>query len=213
VQPFTYGGCKVSKWTLDIKDNAIPTFALTLSGRAEATATALASVAYLAGSGVFSFAQAAVKLGGTVATSGGETTITGGTAVAATVKGVNLSGDNAMATDRFGIGNSGFKKQPLQNGMQTFTGKLDAEFAKTELYDVYTAGDPIAMQIDLLGPDIDDDNAFLFSVILPSVFFKKAAPAVSGVDIVQMSTDFEAEWDQTNPAVQIKIVSTESSAI
>lgn len=213
VFPFTYAGCKVSKWSIALKDNAIPTLKLTLTGRAETTATALATAAFLSGAGVFSFKGASLKIGGTAATASGETTITGGTAIAAVVKGITISGDNAMATDRYGIGNAGLKKEPLQNDMNTITGSLDAEFGKTELYDVYTAGTPTCLQFDLTGNVIAGGNSFLYSVILPSVILKKATPNVSGPDIVSMTTNFEAEWDETNPVIQIKIVSTESTTI
>ncbi|MFJ1765069.1 phage tail tube protein [Amycolatopsis sp. NPDC088138] len=213
VVPFTYAGCKVSKWEISLKDNAIPTLKLTLTGRAETTATALATTAFLTGTKVFSFKDATLKLGGTAATASGETTITSGTAVAALVKGITISGDNSLATDRFGIGNAGLKKEPLQNNMNTITGSLDAEFAKTELYDVYTAGTPTPLQFDMTGSLIASGNNFLFSIILPSTIFKKAAPNVNGPDIVQMKTDFEAEWDEVNPPIQIKIVSTESTNI
>lgn len=213
VVPFTYAGCKISKWELSLKDNAIPTLKVSITGRSETTATALATTAYLTGSQVFSFKGATLKLGGTPATASGETTITGGTAVAALVKGITISGDNSLATDRFGVGNAGLKKEPLQNGINTITGSLDAEFAKTELYDVYTAGTATALQFDLTGAVIGGGNNYLFSTILPSAIFKKAAPNVSGPDIVQMKTDFEAEWDETNPPIQIKIVSTESTTI
>lgn len=213
VRPFTYAGCKVSKWEIGVKDNAIPTLKVTLTGRSEATATALATAAFLSGSTVYSFKDVTLKLGGTVATSLGETTITSGVAVAAVVKDITISGDNALATERFGIGNAGLKKEPLQNGMNTITGKLGAEFAKAEFYDVYTAGTPTAVQLTMTGTTISGGNTFLFDIILPSVYFKKANPVVSGPDIVQMSTDFEAEWDETNPPIQIKIVSTETTAV
>lgn len=212
VVPFTYSGNKVSKWTFDVKDNAIPMWGMTFVGQKEVTTTALAGTSYLANSSVFSFAQATLKLGGTAATASGETTITGGTVPATVIKSINITGDNAMDTDRYGIGNGGYRKEPLQNGIRTITGKLDAEFDKT-VYDLFTAGAAVPLQIDLVGDTISGANKFLFSIILPSVFIKKASPQVGGPEIVPMSMDFEAEWDETNPAIQVKIVSTEASTI
>ncbi|WP_027930695.1 phage tail tube protein [Amycolatopsis thermoflava] len=212
VRPFTYEGCKVTKWEISLKDGGLATLKLTVDGQAESTATALATASFLANSAVYSFNQASIKLGGTAATASGETTITGGTQMSTVAKSITISGDNSLATDRYGIGNAGQKKEQLQNGMQTITVKLDSEFSKTELYDLYTAGTPTPIQFDLTGAAIGANN-FLFSVILPSCILKKAPPSVNGPDIVQMSTEWEAEWDETNPPIQIKIVSTESTNI
>lgn len=213
VRPFTYEGVKITKWEISLKDGGLATLKLSVDGQQELTATALATASFLSGSQVFPFLQSSIKLGGTAATASGETTITGGTTLATVAKSITISGDNALATERYGLGNAGQKREQLQNGMQTITVKLDTEFSKSELYDLYVAGTPTPMQFDLTGAVIGGGNNFLFSVILPACFLKKAPPNVSGPDIVQMSTEWEAEWDETNPPIQIKIVSTESSAI
>lgn len=212
VRPFTYEGCKITKWEISLKDGELAKLKLSVDGQEESTVTALATASYLAGTQVFPFLQSTIKLGGTATTAAGETTVAGGTALATVAKSITISGDNAVATDRYGLGNAGQKREQLQNGMQTITVKLDTEFSKTELYDLYTAGTPTPMQFDLTGAAIGAAN-YLFSVILPACFLKKAPPAVSGPDIVQMSTEWEAEWDETNPPIQIKIVSTESTNI
>jgi hypothetical protein len=212
VVPFTYNGCKVASWEFSCEDNSTPNLKLSLVGRAETTATALATASYLAGSSVFDFSQATLKLGGTPSTSGGETTIAGGTAVAAVVRSISVAGETPMADERFGLGNAGLRSQPLENDIPTVTGSLDAEFAKAELYDVFQNNTTTALQFDLTGAAIGASN-FLFSIILPAVKLKAAAPAVGGPDIVSMSTDFEAYSNEVDPVIQIKIVSTESSAI
>lgn len=212
VRPFTYEGCKISKWEISLKDGGLATLKLSVDGQQELTATALATASFLTGTAVYSFNQATIKLGGTAATASGETTITGGVALATVAKSITISGDNSLATDRYGIGNAGQKKEQLQNGMQAVTVKLDSEFSKAELYDLYVAGTPTPIQFDLTGAAIGASN-YLFSVILPSCILKKAPPSVSGPDIVQMSTEWEAEWDETNPPIQIKIQSTESTTI
>jgi hypothetical protein len=212
VQPFTYSGCKVSSWEFMCEDNATPNLKLSLVGRQETTATALATASYLSGSSVFDFSQATLKLGGTPSTSGGETTISGGTAVAAVVRSISVSGTTPMAEERFGLGNAGLRSQPLENDIPTITGSLNAEFAKTELYDVFQNNTTTSLQFDLTGAAIGAAN-YLFSIILPAVKLKAAAPSVTGPDIVQMSTDFEAYSNETDPVIQIKIVSTESTNI
>lgn len=212
VKPFTYKGCKISSWELSVSDNAIPTLKLTFDGRDEDTATALAAASYPSGAMVFSFAQATLSLGGTAATATGKTTVTGGAAVATVVTEVSMSGTAPMATDRYGIGNAGLKAEQLENDTPTITGSLSAEFSKAELYDHYTNNDTLPLVLTLTGDAIGASGSNdLLEVILPAAKFKAAAPNVGGPDIVAMSTDFEAYSDETNPPIQVRIVSGDAT--
>jgi hypothetical protein len=212
VRAFTYAGCKVISWEFTVEDNAYPKLKLTLDGKSETTATALATASYLAGASAWNFSQATLKLGGTPSTSAGETTIAGGTTVATIVKNFSVSGTTPMATERFGLGNAGLKAEPLENDIPTYTGSLGAEFNRDELYALYSNNTTTALQMDLTGAAIGANN-YLFSIIMPAIKLKAAAPALSGPDIVPMSTDYEVYNNEVDPTIQIKIVSTESSSI
>ncbi|MYR84087.1 hypothetical protein GTY41_03790 [Streptomyces sp. SID685] len=212
VKPFTYAGCKIGSWELTVSDNAIPTLKLTVDGRSEATATALAAASYPSGAKVFSFANATLSLGGTAATASGKTTVTGGTAVATVVTEVSIQGAAPMSTDRFGIGNAGLKSEQLENDTPTITGSLSAEFSKAELYDHFTANDTLPLVLTLTGDPISTSGSNdLLEIILPAVKLKGAAPNVGGPDIVSMSTDFEAYSDESNPPIQVRIVSGDAT--
>ncbi|MGH3672196.1 MAG: phage tail tube protein [Pseudonocardiaceae bacterium] len=214
VRPFTMTGCKVGKWDFSLKDNAIPTLKLTVDGKSETTATALAVASYLTGATVFDFSQATLKLGGTASTAAGETTISSGVAVATIIKDITISGAAPMATDRFGIGNAGLKSEQLENATPTITGKMSAEFGKAELYDQFSSQTAIPLQLDLNGAQIGSSgNNFLLSFILPAVKFKAAPPQVSGPGVVMMATDFEVYSDEVNPVIQIKIQSDEATSV
>lgn len=212
VRPFTFAGCKVSKWDFSLKDNDTPNLKLTVDGRSEATATALTAASFLTGTTTYDFSQATLKLGGTATTASGETTIAGGVAVATIIKDITISGAAPLANARFGLGNAGLKSEQLENGIPTVTGKLSAEFSKAELYDVFAANTTTALQLDLTGAAIGA-STYLFSFIIPAIKLKMAAPTVGSPDIVQMGTDFEAYSDEVNPVIQIKIISTESTTI
>jgi hypothetical protein len=213
VRPFTYAGCKVTGWEFTLEDSAYPKLKVTLDGKSEDTATALATASYLAGAAAFDFSQATLKLGGTASTASGETTIAGGTTVATIVNTFSVAGETPMATERFGLGNAGLKAEPLENDIPTYTGSLGAEFNRTELYDLYANNTTTALQMDLTGAVIGGGNNFLFSIIMPAIKLKAAAPNVSGPDVVAMSTEYEVYNDETNPTIQIKIVSTEATVI
>jgi len=216
VRPFTYAGCKVTGWEFSVKEQAIPSLKLTIDAKSESTSTALATASYLSGATVFTFQQVAnFKLGGTPTTSAGETTIGSGVAVATIVKDFTLTGKTPLATDRFGLGNAGLKAEQIgPNATPTITGKLSAEFSKTEFYDVYKANTTIPLQLDLQGGVIGATASnYLLSFILPAIKFKAAPPMVGGPDIVQMSVDFEAYSNEIDPVIQVKIQSDEATVV
>jgi hypothetical protein len=215
VRPHTYAGCKVVGWEFSVSDGEYAQLSLDINGRSEATATALATASYTTGSSVFNFSQASnFKLGGTPTTAAGETTIASGVAVTSVVTGFTLSGETGMATERFGLGNSGLKNEPLENDIPTITGSLTAEYSKAEFYDVFKANTTTAIQFDLIGSQIAATGSYdTLSFIIPAAKFKTSQPSVEGPDIVQASVDFECYSNEVDPVLQIKLISTDSTAL
>jgi hypothetical protein len=212
VRAYTYAGCKCTGWEFSVRDEEVPTLSLTFDGRSESTATGLAVASYLASSGVFDFSQATLKLGGTATTATGRTTIAGGTAISTIVREFSISGEVPMATERFGLGNAGLKSEPLENDTPTITGSLGAEFNQAELYAAFANNTTTAMEMRLTGPVITPSAEFeTLEIICPAVKMKSAAPNVGGPDIVEMSTDFEAYSDGTNPTIQVRIITPETT--
>lgn len=212
VRPMTYLGCKCASWSFAVRDQDIPSLTLSLDGRNVNEAMGLATAAYINGSTVFDFSQAQLKLGGTVATSLGKTTVSGGVAVATIVTEFTVGGETPMATERYGLGNAGLKAEPLENGTPTVTGSLGAEFNKAELYDLFTNNTTVPMQFLLQGDPIGASGSNdLLEITMPAVKLKSAAPNVGGPDILTMSTDFEAYSDEVNPVIQVRLVSSETT--
>ena len=214
VRAHTYAGCKVAGWEFSCSDGEYATLNLDIEGRSESTATALATAAYTAGMEVFNFSQVTVfKLGGTPTTAAGETTIAGGVTVPAVVSGVTISGETPMATERFGLGNAGLKNEPLENDIPTITGTLSAEWDRTTFYDLFKANTTTALEIKFEGSTISGTDKNTLSFILPAVKFKTVAPNVDGADIIQADVDFEAYSNEVDPAIQVKLISADSTAL
>lgn len=211
VKAHTFSGCKVTGWSFSLTDGEIPSLTLTFDGRDEDTTTALATPSFTAGSQVFDFSQAVLKLGGTASTAAGKVSIAGGTQVATVVRSVTLSGSTPMAAERFGVGNAGLKSQPLENDTPTITGTLEAEFSKTELYDLFRNNTSTAVQLTFTGGLIEASHNYTLDFIIPLSKFKTAAPAVGGPDIVPMSVEIEAYDDETNAPFQVYIKSTDTA--
>src|SRR5499427_5644314 len=224
VQPFTYTGVKVTDWEFSCNDNQIAQLKVTCDGRNESTAIGLAAASYPTPNGLFAFSDAStMTIGGTASTSAGETTIAGGTPLASLVNGVDIIGSTPMKVDRYGLGNAGLKGEPIENAIPTITGTLTTEFfSRTELYDVFKGFGTTPMQIDFTkfdpaGNDANGvaagPNPYRLSFIFPAVRFKTGSVNVNSPDVIPQSIGFQAYDDgTTNPVIQVKLVSKESSA-
>jgi hypothetical protein len=217
VQPFTYVGAKVTDWEFSCNDNQIAQLKLTFDGQTESTAVSLASASYPSPNALFSFADGTnFKLGGTATTSAGETTVASGVAVGSRVTGITITGSTPMKQDRFGIGSSGLKGEPIENGIPTITGTLTTEFfSRTEFYDLFKAKTPTVMQLDFSHGDAGSGNPYLLSFIFPYVLFKSGAVNINGPDVIPETIGFQAYDDGggSNPVIQVKLVSKQSAAL
>jgi hypothetical protein len=226
VQPFTYTGVKCTDWEFSCNDNQIAQLKVTFDGRDEGTATGLAAASYPTPNGLFAFSHASVMtIGGTASTSAGETTIAGGASLGSLVNGVVITGSNPMKLDRYGLGNQGLKGEPIENAIPTITGTLTTEFfSRTELYDVFKTATGTALQIDFTkfdsaGNDANGvaagPNPYRLSFIFPKVLFKTGSVNIGSADVIPQNVGFQAYDDGsgTNPVIQVKLVSKESSSI
>jgi hypothetical protein len=226
VQPFTYTGCKVTDWEFSCSDNQIAQLKCTVDAQTELTSTGLAAASYPTPNGLFSFADSKnFKIGGTATTSAGETTIASGVAVGSRVTGITITGSTPMKVDRYGLGNAGLKGEPIENAIPTITGSLTTEFfSRTELYDLFKTNVTTPLQLDFshfdsAGNDANGvaagPNPYLLSFILPAVKFKSGAMNITGPDVVPQTIGFQAYDDGsgTNPVVQVKLVSKESTSL
>jgi hypothetical protein len=223
VQPFTYTGVKLTDWQFSCSDNQIAQLKVTADGQTELTSTGLAAASYPTPNGLFSFANASVfTLGGTATTTAGVTSVASGVAVASRVTGITLAGSTPMKVDRYGLGNSGLKGEPIENAIPTITGTLTTEFfSRTELYDVFKANTTQPLQLDFTkfdsaGNDANGvaagPNPYRLSFILPAVRFKSGAVNVTSPDVIPQSIGFQAYDDgTTNPVIQVRIVSKEQT--
>jgi Phage tail tube protein len=213
VRAFTYEGCKITAWEFSCSDGEVAKWSFDIVGQDMSTATGLAAATYTASTSVFSFNEATTfKIGGTPSTSSGETTIATGVTVATVVNGITIRGETPMKDDRFGLGNAGAMQEPIENGIPTVTATLDGEFTqRTEFYDLMKANTTTALQVDFSHGDAGSSNAFLTSFILPACKIKTGNVNVSGPDVLGQQITVEAYDNGADPAVQVKLVSTDAT--
>lgn len=213
VKAHTYSGCKVTGWEFSVSDNEVAKMSLDFDGWDEATATALATAAYDTGAEEFNFAQASsFSIGGTISGTT-ELAYAGGTAVSSIVKSISFKGDNALATERYGLGNAGIKREQLENGIPTITGTLEAEYLQSEFYTPFKANTSTSLYLKLEGSVISGTDKNTLEFIVPQIKIKKVTPKVDGPDIVSAQVEFEVYYNDTNNPFQVKLISADSTAI
>ena len=214
VRAHTIKGCKCTGWEFSVSDNEVAKLNLSLDGWDESTATALATAAFDTGAEEFNFSQVTEFSIGNTITGTTELTESGGTAVTSIVKALSFKGDNALATERFGLGNSGVKKEQLENGIPVITGTLDAEYLQSEWYTPFKANTATSLVVRFEGSVISGTDKNTLEFIIPEIRIKKVTPKVEGPDIVKAGVEFEVYVNSTgqNP-FQVKIQSADSTAI
>lgn len=214
VQPHTMAGCMCTEWEFSVSDQEDAKLRLSIDGRSEATATALAASSYVPDT-TFDFSDFTVfKLGGTASTGSGVVSIAGGTQVAAVVTEFTLTGSNPAATERFGLGNAGLKNGPRYNDFAGYTGSLTAEYKQSEMYTPFKANTATPLQLSAIGNAIGATGSFeTLDFVIPQIRFKNVGPAVGGPDLVTQSVEFEIYDDDTNAPLQVTLISQDSTAL
>lgn len=215
VKPHTFNGCKVTGWEWSVSDNETAKFSIDFDGWDEATATALATASFPSAplAEEFNFSQCTVfSQGGTI---GGANplTYTGGSTITSIVKSLSFKGDNALATERYGLGNLGVKKEQLENGTPTITGTLEAEYLQSEFYTPFKANTSTSLNVKFEGSIISGTDKNTIEFIVPQIRIKNVTPQVSGPDLVTATVEFEVYSDGTNNPFQVKLIAADSTAI
>jgi hypothetical protein len=239
---FGYSGIKFGGWEFNCADGALAQLKLTVDGMNCTTTGTIVSPVFAAAayqSGIFSFADAYAGsfligtgatagtgstpgTGGTGTGSGNYTTLTGTAAVTHVVKGFTLTSARPIASERYGFGSAGIKREQVENGIPTLTGTLDAEFTnRTEFYDLFSTNATRSLQLDfahgISGSGADGaagstgTGAYRLSFVLPFVKFKADPLSVSGPDLIPESISFEAYDDGSGIPLQVRLVSQDQT--
>jgi hypothetical protein len=237
---FGYSGIKFGGWEFSCSDGQLAQLKLTADGMNCTTTGSITSPVYAAStyqSSIFSFADAYLfqigtgttagtgstpGTGGTGTGTGNYTTLTGTANVSHVVKGFTLTSARPVASERYGFGSAGIKREQLQNGIPTITGTLDAEFTnRTEFYDLFSTNATRSLQLDFAhginGSGADGSatttgtGAYRLSFVFPFVKFKADPVSINGADLVSESISFEAYDDGTGIPMQVRLVSQDQA--
>lgn len=221
VRPYTYRGGKFTQWEFAASPSQSGGL-LIMRGTVDfwdwTNGTALAAASYptglepfrWGGDGTVLFMEA--KIGGTVDTTAGLTTITGGTAIKG-LRGISVKGQTPLRTDRDNAGGAGIKSEQLENGFRMITAELDVEFAdRTQLNDLQDAYTSTALELVFRGANLTGGRPPIFSIIMPIVKLA-GSPEISGPDLLNNKFTATAYLDNTgtHPLTQFVYESTDAA--
>lgn len=196
VERFTYIGGKVLTWELAISVDQILQATFGLDFREVETTTALASVSY-SDVTVFNFSQGTLKKDAVAV---------------ADVLDATITGTNNLKVDRYYLGSSGRKAEPIDNDYPTVDGSLTAEFSDPAIFhDPMLADTPMELVLEFVGATISDDETYLLRVTLPNVVITEGTPTVDSPEVVEQSVSFEARYDGVNPGVTVEYQTTDTT--
>jgi hypothetical protein len=187
VRPFTYHGCRVNEWSLNVSVGEFAKLTTSMIGEDEDTATALATASYPTSTTLLNFVNATLTVGGG----------------AFDAKSVEIKGSNGLADDRYFLG-SALRKQPLEAALRDYTGSIEAEFTDLTAYNRFTTGTEAALVLLLQGTTIATTYKYEVKFTL-NVRYDGETPQVGGPEILKQTLPFKAVASGATPDTAIKL--------
>lgn len=188
VTPFTYAGCKVSGWSIDVTAGELAKMSLDLAAQSVTTGTALAAASYDAALRPWSWADGALTIGGT----------------AVPVSSASFSASNPMADARYFLG-SDQRSEPLDNGLREITGEITVEFDGLAQYERFVNGTTAAVVLAFTA-------GALSLTITANCRFDGSTPTVSGRDLLSLSLPVKCVGTSDAAAFEVELVNNDATA-
>jgi hypothetical protein len=204
VRPYSFVGGKIvsANFSCGLQTTLMSTIEWDFNAASEAQGLAAPTYS-AAGLAPFHGGQMNVKLG----SFGAEASIVG-------VTNFDCKFERAMATDRYyasAAGAPATKLEPIMNDYVKITGNITADYvSKADLADRFAADSSTSLVVEWVGPIIAAANKQTFRIKLPAIFVDTDTPTIEGRDLVSNQYGFTAQYDGTNPLIQIEYMSTDT---
>jgi hypothetical protein len=170
VRPFTYNGCKVVSADFKIGADELLMVDWEIDAWNEITGTALAT--YTAPEPtIFAYSEGGVYKDDVLL---------------ASVRSVpSLKITNNLRTERRFLGGSGIKAEQINRPLDSITAALDVEFQNlTDFHTPFTADTDLKLELEFIGPVIEDVQTYIFRVTVNNFHFTGDTPTVSDTELV-----------------------------
>ena len=210
LQPYSYAGCKVLGLDFSVKAPGFPELTFDLEGKSESTAASLSPPSYNLGV-PYASPNASVTIGGTVSTTNGVSSLSGGSVLALS-RDFSFKADNTVAQDRIFIGSLNIAEQ-LINGFRKYTGSMTLDFNGSDtFYNDYASGTPFPMQVTFQTANYINGSTYgKVNFLWSSVNVDSFKANVDGPQIIPESVNWTALYDGTNNQFQIDYITLDTT--
>lgn len=197
VEDFTYPGSKVVAGEFSIAQDGLLMGAFDIDAQQESVGTALASASYTTPV-VFTYSEGTLK----------KDTVT-----VASVRSVpSLRIENNLTTERFFLGNTGLKNEPLNQPFDSISGTLDVEFQNlTDFYNAFAADTEMQLQLVFTGGVIEGAHNYTLQFTVNNARVEGETPKISGPEYVYQTIPFVGLDDTSLPAVEVVLKTTDTA--
>ena len=196
VRPFDYIGCKVTEATIAIEAGEAATLSLSIDGRDEKTDQTLGTPTYSAAAKPYGFKNWGLTIGGNAAVN---------------VRSLTITVPLGMATDRYHLGNSGVKDEPLLNAQSEIAITATLEFASLADHNRFRNESVVALVATAQNELIEGAHYYSTVITVPAAKQVSSSPVVAGPDLVTSDVEFRALWNGTDAPMTIVNKNTDTA--
>lgn len=196
VRPFDYIGAKISEASIAVESGGAASLSLNVDARDEKTDQSLATPTYSAAAKPYGFQSWSLSIAGSGATN---------------VRSLTISIPLNMATDRYNLGNSGVKDEPLVNAQSEITVSATLEFASLADHNRFRNETVVALAASATGALIEGSTYYKTEITIPAAKQVSSSPVVAGPDLVTSDVEFRALWNGTDAPMTIVNTNTDTS--
>lgn len=208
VTPYTFLGCKGSKFDIQASVGKIVTGKFTFDAQDMVISQSYAAPSYIASPNNFVFSGGQIIVGGSPSFSTAALSA-GGTPVAA-ITDFSLSVDRVLETGRYYFNNAGKKAEPV-SGVPIIGISLKADYIDTTFPAAHQADSSLSVVLTFTGATIASTYKETLQIVLPLVKFRGELPKVNGPKIVPLSLTGKAYDDATNQPLYIGYQSSDTA--
>jgi len=196
VRPFDYIGAKITEATIAVEAGEAATLGLSIDARDEKTDQTLATPTYSAAARPFGFKNWSITVGGNAV---------------ANVRSLTITVPLGMATDRYHLGNSGVKDEPLLNAQSEIAVSATLEFASLADHNRFRNESVVALVASAQNDLIEGSHYYKTQITVPAAKQVSSNPVVAGPDLVTSDVEFRALWNGTDAPLTIVTTNTDTS--
>jgi len=199
-QQFTYHGCKITGWTLGQSPDGLCVVNYDFDFEDSDITTSEGTEAYPSAATPYDWTDCVVTLD------------PDGSPETLDLLDLSFSADLALKTDRRYLSGSALKKEPVRNGMPSYTGEMKIDFTGTERYAEWTAETALDIQIKWTGATIASGQTDFMMMRMKACDWTGGNPEVSLSETPMQTLPFQAMHNGTDAALTLTYQNIETAA-